>query len=208
MTEKDQYGWIGDTVMRGNFSTKGTLDGGERGRFVLGTQLAAYRDEIRRLHHANDTLTESAQIMQDAMKFMEMNHAAQIRRLKEDLVPGFVWPDRDRYAKAARLEAELASVTAERDRLLARYESRNLAKKSGYAETGSNVSRDMKRELEELPADETAADTLPKKIGPPAGHEGKRPFQPAGQADTGTSSPGAAGAAEGALGRAGCKSSW
>ena len=63
----------------GNFSTKGTLDGGERGRFVLRTQLAAYRDEIRRLHHANDTLTESAQIMQDAMKFMEMNHAAQIR---------------------------------------------------------------------------------------------------------------------------------
>ena len=89
--------------------------------------------------------------MQDAMKFMEINHAAQIRRLKEDLAPGFVWPGPDQSAKAARLEAELASVTAERDRLLARYESRNLAKKSGYAETRSNVSRDMKRELEELP---------------------------------------------------------
>ena len=86
----------------GNFPTKGTLDGGERGRFVLRTQLAAYRDEIRRLHHANDTLTESVQVMQDAMKFMEMNHAAQIRRLKEDLAPGFVWPDRDRSAKAAQ----------------------------------------------------------------------------------------------------------
>ena len=30
----------------------------------------------------------------------------------------------------------------------------------------------MKRELEELPADETAADALPKKTGPPAGHGG------------------------------------
>ena len=153
------------------FPTNGTPDNEGR-RFVLRSQLAVYRDEIRRLHYANDTLTESVQVMQDAMKFMEMNHTAEIRQLKEDLAPGFVWPDRDRSAKAARLEAELASVTAERDRLLARYESRNLAKKSGYAETRSNVSRDMKRELEELPVDETATDTLPKKIGPPAGHEG------------------------------------
>ena len=62
------------------------------------------------------------------MKFMEMNHTAEIRRLKEDLAPGFVWPDGDRSAKAARLEAELANVTAERDRLLARYESRTWRK--------------------------------------------------------------------------------
>ena len=153
------------------FPTNGTLDNEGR-RFVLRSQLAIYREEIRRLHYANDTLTESVQVMQDAMKFMEMNHTAEIRQLKEDLAPGFVWPDQDQSAKAAKLEAELASVTAERDRLLARYESRNLAKKSGYAETRSNVSRDMKRELEELPVDGTAADTLPKKIGPPTVHEG------------------------------------
>ena len=53
--------------------------------------------------------------MQDAMKFMEMNHTAEIRQLKEDLAPGFVWPDQDQSAKAARLEAELTNVTAERD---------------------------------------------------------------------------------------------
>ena len=141
----------------GIFPTSGTPDN-EGGRFVLRTQLAAYRDEIRRLHYANDALTESVQAMQDAMKFMEMNHTAEIRQLKEYLAPGFVWPDQDQSAKAARLEAEPANVMAERDRLLARYESRNLAKKSGYAETRSNVSREMKRELEELPVDETAAE--------------------------------------------------
>ena len=85
----------------GIFPTNGTLDNEGR-RFVLRSQLAAYRDEIRRLHYANDTLTESVQVMQDAMKFMEMNHTAEIRQLKEDLVPGFVWPDRDQSAKAAQ----------------------------------------------------------------------------------------------------------
>ena len=37
----------------GNFPTKGTLDSKGR-RFVLRSQFAAYRDEIRRLHYAND----------------------------------------------------------------------------------------------------------------------------------------------------------
>ena len=113
-----------------------------------------------RLHHANDALTELVREMRDAMKSMETEHAAEMRRLKGDLVPGFSWPDRDRSAKAAKLEAEPASVTAERDRLQARCESRNLTKRPGCAETGSNANGDMKGELEGLPAYETAAEAL------------------------------------------------
>ena len=69
------------------------------------TQLAAYREEICRLHHANDTLAESNRILLDAVTTMKMEHAAEMRRLRGEMAPGFSWPDPDQSALVERYSA-------------------------------------------------------------------------------------------------------
>ena len=44
------------------------------------TQLAAYREEICRLHHANDALVGSNRILLGAVTTMKMEHAAGMQR--------------------------------------------------------------------------------------------------------------------------------
>ena len=59
------------------------------------TQLAAYREEMCRLHHANGTLAESNRILLDAVTTMKMEHATEMQRLRGEMAPGFSWPDPD-----------------------------------------------------------------------------------------------------------------
>ena len=53
------------------------------------TQLAAYREEICRLRHANGTLAESNRTLLDAVTITRMEHAAGMQRLRGEMSPGF-----------------------------------------------------------------------------------------------------------------------
>ena len=77
------------------------------------TQLTAYREEICRLHHANDTLAESNRILLDAMTTMRMEHAAGMQRLRGEMAPGFSWPDPDQSALVERYRTRVEELEAE-----------------------------------------------------------------------------------------------
>ena len=94
------------------------------------TQLAAYREEICRLHHANDTLAESNRILLDAVTTMKMEHAAGMQRLRGEMAPGFSWPDPDQSALVERYKTRVGELEAEVRALKRRYEHQNLSGKT------------------------------------------------------------------------------
>ena len=77
------------------------------------TQLAAYREEICRLRHANDTLAESNRILLDAVTTMRMEHAAGMQRLMGETAPGFSWPDPNQSALVERYKTRVEELEAE-----------------------------------------------------------------------------------------------
>ena len=129
------------------------------------TQLAAYREEICRLHHANDTLAESNRILLDAVTTMRMEHAAEMQRPRGEMAPGFSWPDPDLSALVERYKTRVEELEAEVRALRLRYEHQNLSGKTEYTRKRSRVSEDMARE-----AGDAAGSS--KKTDPPAGHKG------------------------------------
>ena len=133
------------------------------------TQLAVYREEICRLHHANDTLAESNRILLDAVTTMKMEHAAEMQRLRGEMAPGFSWPDPDQSALVERYKTRVEELEAEVRALRLRYEHQNLSGKTEYTRKRSRVSEDMAREAGDA-AEEGAGSS--KKTGPPAGHKG------------------------------------
>ena len=108
------------------------------------TQLAPYRDEIRRLHHDNDTLRECNGVLLGAIEALRGDHAAELHRIKAEMAPGFAWPDSGGADELEATKVKLAEVTAERDELLRRYAHHNTSGKNSYTEMRSNVNRDMK----------------------------------------------------------------
>ena len=110
------------------------------------TQLAAYREEICRLHYANDTLAESNRILLDAVTTMRMEHAAEVQRLGGEMAPGFSWPDPDQSALVERYKTRVEELEAEVRALKRRYEYQNLSGKTEYTRKRSRVSEDMARE--------------------------------------------------------------
>ena len=133
------------------------------------TQLATYREEICRLHHANDTLAESNRILLDAVTTMKMEHAAEVQRLKGEMAPDFSWPDPDQSALVERYRTLVGELEAEARALKRRYGHQNLSGKTGYTRKRSRMSVDMAREAGDA-AEEGVGPS--KKIGPPAGHKG------------------------------------
>ena len=129
------------------------------------THLAAYREEICRLHHANDTLAESNRILLDAVTTMKMEHAAGMQRLRGEMAPGFSWPDPDQSALVERYKTRVGELEAEVRALKRRYEHQNLSGKTEYTRKRSRVSEDMTQEAEDAAGSS-------KKTGPPAGHKG------------------------------------
>ncbi len=103
------------------------------------TQLAVYREEICRLHHANDTLAESNRILLDAVTTMKIEHAAEMQRLRGEMAPGFSWPDPDQSALVERYKTRVEELEAEARALRRRYEHQNLSGKTEY--TKSKCSR-------------------------------------------------------------------
>ena len=104
------------------------------------TQLAAYREEICRLRHANGTLAESNRILLDAVTTMRVEHAAGMQRLGGEMAPGFSWPDPDQSSLAERYRTRVGELEAEARALRRRYEHQNLSGKTGYARKRSRVS--------------------------------------------------------------------
>ena len=133
-------------------------------------QLAAYREEICRLHHANDTLVGSNRILPDAVTTMKMEHAAEVQRLRGEMAPGFSWPDPDQSAPVERYKTRVEELEAEARALRLRYEHQNLSGKTEYTRRRSRVSEDMAREAGDAAGEDGAGP--PKKTGPPAGHTG------------------------------------
>ena len=85
------------------------------------TQLAAYRGEVCCLHHANDTLAESNRILLDAVATMNMEHAAEMQRLRGEMAPGFSWPDPDQSALVERYKTRVEELETEVRALKRRY---------------------------------------------------------------------------------------
>ena len=133
------------------------------------TQLAAYREEICRLHHANDTLVESNRILLDAVTITKMEHAAEVQRLRGEMALGFSWPDPDQSALVERYKTRVEGLEVEVGALRQRYEHQNLSGKTEYTGKRSRVSEDMAREARDA-AEEGAGSS--KKTSPPAGHKG------------------------------------
>ena len=133
------------------------------------TQLAAYREEICRLHHTNDTLAESNRILLDAVTTMKMEHAAEMQRLRGEMAPGFSWLDPDQSALVERYKTRVEELEAEVRALKQRYEHQNLSGKTEYTRKRSRVSENMARETGDA-AEEGAGSS--KRIDPPAGHKG------------------------------------
>ena len=134
------------------------------------TQLAAYREEICRLHHANDTLAESNRILLDAVTTMKMEHAAEMQRFRGEMAPSFSWPDPDQSALVERHKTRVGELEAEVRALKRRYGRQNLSGKTGYARKRSRVSEDMAQEAGDAAEEDGAGSS--KKTGPPAGHTG------------------------------------
>ena len=134
------------------------------------TQLAAYREEICRLHRANGTLVESNRILLDAVTTMKMEHAAEMQRLRGEMAPGFSWPDSDQSALVERYKTRVEELEAEAGALKRRYEHQNLSGKTGYARKRSRVNEGMAWEAGDAAEEDGAGAS--KKTGPPAGHAG------------------------------------
>ena len=132
-------------------------------------QLAAYREEICRLHHASDTLAESNRILLDAVTAMRMEHAAGMQRLGGEMAPGFSWPDPDQSALVGRYRTRVEGLEAEARALRRRYEHQNLSGKAEYAKKRSRVSEDMAQEAGDAAGEDGAGPS--KKTGSPAGHK-------------------------------------
>ena len=76
-------------------------------------QLAAYREEICRLHHANDTLAESNRILLDAVTTMKMEHAAGMQRPRGEMAPDLSWPDPGQSALVEKCKTRVGELEAE-----------------------------------------------------------------------------------------------
>ena len=142
------------------------------------TQLVAYREEICRLHHANDALAESNRILLDAVTTMRMEHAAGMQRLRGEMAPGFGWPGPDQSALVERHKTRVGELEAEVGALRLRYGHQNLSGKTGYTRKRSRVSEDMAQEAGDAAGEDGAGSS--KKTGPPAGHT-VQPFKQASQ---------------------------
>ena len=135
------------------------------------TQLAAYREEICRLHHTNDTLVGSNRILPDAVTTMKTEHAAGMQRPRGEMAPGFGWPDPYQSALVERYKTRGGGEPeAEVGALRRRYEHQNLSGKTGYTRKRSRVSEDVAREAGDAAGEDGAESS--KKTGPPAGHTG------------------------------------
>ena len=134
------------------------------------TQLAAYREEICRLHHTNDTLVGSNRILLDAVTTMKTEHAAEMQRLRGEMALGFSWPDPYQSALVERYKTRVGELEAEARALKRRYEHQNLSGKTEYTRKRSRVSEDMAREAGDAAEEDEEGSS--KKTGPPAGHTG------------------------------------
>ena len=131
------------------------------------TQLAAYREEMCRLHHANDTLAESNRILLDAVTTMNVEHATEMQQLRGEMAPGFSWPDPDQSALVERYKTRVGELESEVRALKRRYEHQNLSGKTGYTRKRSRVSEDMAQEVGDA-AEEDGGRESSKKTGSPA----------------------------------------
>ena len=130
------------------------------------TQLAAYREEICRLHHANGALAESNRILLDAMTTMRMEHAVGMQRLRGEMAPGFSWPNPNQSALVERYKTRVEELEAKARALRLRYEHQNLSGKARYTRKRSRVNEDMPREAGDM-AGENGAESS-KKTDQPA----------------------------------------
>ena len=134
------------------------------------TQLAAYREEICRLHHANDTLAESNRILLDVVTTMKMEHAAEMQRLRGEMAPGFSWLDPDQSALVERYKTRVEELEAEVRALKRRYEHQNLSGNTECTRKRSRVSEDTVQEAGDAAGEDGVGSS--KKTGPLAGHKG------------------------------------
>lgn len=140
----------------------------------MGSKLAAYRNEIARLHAENDELREIIRLLKQQIADMGAAHAEEMARLRAELTA--LSPESDGAApeEVRRLKAELAQVKKElegRTGQLRRYENSTTPGRHGYNEDRARTHAEEQRML----AEETG-DAIPEnhKIGPPDGHPGAR----------------------------------
>ena len=140
----------------------------------MGSKLAAYRNEIARLHAENDELREIIRFLKGQIEDMRATHAEEMARLRAELAA--LSPESDGAApeEVERLKSELAQVKKElegRTGQLRRYENSTTPGRHGYNEDRAKTRAEEQRML----AEETG-DAIPEnhKIGPPDGHPGAR----------------------------------
>ena len=140
----------------------------------MGSRLAAYRNEIARLHAENNELREIIRLLKQQIADMEAAHAEEMARLRAELAALSPEPDGAAPEEVRRLKAELAQVKKElegRTGRLRRYENSTTPGRHGYGEDRARIHTEEQRML----AGETG-DAIPEnhKIGPPDGHPGAR----------------------------------
>lgn len=137
----------------------------------MGSRLAAYRNEIARLHAELDRRDETIRSLEGHIADMRATHAEEMVLLRAQLAAlspkGGAAPE-----EMERLKAELAQVKKElegRTGQLRRYENSTTPGRHGYNEDRTKTRAEEKKML----AEETG-DTIPgsHKIGPPDGHTG------------------------------------
>ena len=69
-----------------------------------------HHNEIRHLHHTNDTLVASNQALRYALSAVRADHTAEMTRIRAEMAPGLSWLDPD---SAARLTYNLGEIRAE-----------------------------------------------------------------------------------------------
>ena len=89
-------------------------------------------------------------------------------RCRDEMAPGFSWPDPDQSALVERYKTRVEELEAEARALRLRYEHQNLSGKTEYTKKRFRVSEDMAQEAGD--ATEEGAGSS-KKTGPPAGHK-------------------------------------
>ena len=89
-------------------------------------------------------MTECNGVLLGIIEALRGDHAAELRRIKAEMAPGFTWPDSGRADDLEAAKADLAEVTAERDELLRRYAHNNTSGRNSYTEMRSKVNRDLK----------------------------------------------------------------
>lgn len=120
----------------------------------MDNKLAAYRNEIARLHAANDELREIVRSLKGQIEDMRTTHAEDMARLRVELAARTPEPDGTGPGEMERLKAELAQVKELEGRTgqLRRYENYTTPGRHGYNEDRARTRAEEQKMLAEEPA--------------------------------------------------------